>query len=435
MTLQAMKKTNKLLSIWPLLGLLLAISLSGCARTQTLLNPDLPVGTIWQVPVDERGEADWVAASAMAREQFSGYVMASDATGEITIQDVLAGEGNQQDELQVSVRNMVEDDRIVTLVGATSNQASTRAAALVNFFELPMIIPSANGDDLMPSGNLWAFRLSAPGEAYAKHLFGTLLTKINLSQTTDADADSETAKVALRIAVLYEGNTFGESAAVATARAALGQEMEIRVYGNFDPETPDPERLTDLMNQIMEQDVQLVYLVTSSPAVGRTLVQLFNNRFQPASMPLLVGQAGGFATSEFLESEAASSIYVMRQQILADRCPPEIDSLYEAQTFAAIYLLEQAIQQAQEGQPEEKLLSMVQDPRAELAAFRELIRDKLKEINLNTPCLGTVAFDNSGQNKELKFELITAQAGQVSIVAMDEFLSAVRQRAGLGTSD
>jgi len=421
--------TKILRRLWFLPGLLLVLPLVGCSRSGGILSKDYPVGTVWQVPVNERGEADWFSASSIASEQHTGYTLASDSLEAIDLQDSVAGEGNLRDEVQVAIRNMVEEEEVVAVVGATTNQGSMRVASLVNFFSVPMLVPSANGDGLIASSNLWTFRLSAPGEAYADYLFGSVLTKAN----TEVEI-SEEVTVPLRIAILYEQNTFGESAAVATARAAMAQEMEIMVYGNFHPDTPDPGRMINLMNQVMENDVQLAYLITSRPAVAGTLVQIFHNRFQPETMPVLVGQAGGFASQEFLGSSSTDGIYIMRQQVLPDRCPEEIDSLYEAQTYAAVYLLEQSIQQAKENQPVQKISIFSRDQRAELAAFREGIRDILKASNLNIPCLGQVAFDNSGQNKLLHLELVTAQAGQVTSIPLDEFVSAVKQRSTLDTS-
>jgi hypothetical protein len=78
-------------------------------------------------------------------------------------------ESAQSDEVQVAVRELVEDEKVLALVGATSNEATMRAASLVNFFNLPMIVPTAGGDNLLPSNNLWAFRLSAPGSDYASY--------------------------------------------------------------------------------------------------------------------------------------------------------------------------------------------------------------------------------------------------------------------------
>ncbi len=65
------------------------------------------------------------------------------------------------------------------------------------------------------------------------------------------------------------------------------------------------------------------------------------------------------------------------------------------------------------------------DPAGELAKFRETLRDRLKETNLNVPCLGKVAFDNTGQNKLLQFELLAIKNGSASIVTTADFLQAV----------
>ena len=150
-------------------------------------------------------------------------------------------------------------------------------------------------------------------------------------------------------------------------------------------------------------------------------------------MPILVGQAGGFASTEFLESDSNADIYVIRQQLQTGSCPAEIHSHYEAQTYAAVQLLEQAVLQVKENQPEIKFSVFSRDKIAELAAYRENVRDVLKQIDLNIPCLGQVAFDNTGQNKYLQFELVIAQDDHLVILSTDDFLSIVNQKSALGT--
>ncbi len=403
--------------------LLLGLVFAGC---EPELTSDTTVGSLWQVSLDKNGDADWLSASSVAQEQYQGYTLANDHLSEVIFKNTVAGEGIHPDDIQMAIRSMVEQDQVVAVIGATTNQATMRVASLVNFFNVPMIVPSANGDNLLPSNNLWAFRLSAPGSAYANYIFGSALTKINMGSNDDA-------KSVLKIAILYEQNTFGESAAVATARAAMLQEMEIGVYASFSPENPDPDRMGNLVNQVIENKVHLVYIISSEPAVAKTLVQIFHSRIQNDSMPVLVGQSGGFASTEFIESDSSADVYVIRQQLQAESCPAEIHSHYEAQTYAAVYLLEQAVQQGIENQPESKFSIFPQDKSAELASFRENVRDILKQIDLNIPCLGQVAFDNTGQNKYLQFELVIAQDDQLIIVSTDDFLSTVKRRSALNT--
>ncbi len=394
---------------------ILMLSISGCGKTAST-NPSIGV------------LSDAAADAGIALEQKNGYDAGLGAADvQFAREDI--DEGAPQSDIQRTFRAMVQDQKtpMVALMGGTSNSATSHAAALANFFNVPMLVPTANGDNLFPSNNLWAFRLSAPGAAYANYLFGSVLTKQDVDKImTPSDTALDTE---LRVAILYEQNTFGESAAVATAEAVMAQSIKIRVYGNFAPEHTDPSTLTALAEKVKEADVQLVYLICSDPALAKNLVQTFRTAFDKYSMPILVGQAAGFAARDFLDSKEAQGVYVLRQQIDRTDCPADIQSSYDAQTYAAVYLLDQAVQQANDklaGTKKRFTLGLRSDSTIQLQ--REAIRDVLIQVDLNVPCLGMVAFDNTGQNKLLKLEMIHITNGTTEATSPADFLEALKNR-------
>jgi ABC-type branched-subunit amino acid transport system substrate-binding protein len=368
------------------------------------------IGVVSAAPVSGNGQPVGIAL-----EQKNGYNAGLKAVnGRFAFKYL--DESQSQGDIQRSVRDMVQSTEmpLVAMLGGTSNDATSHAAALANFFNVPMLAPSANGDNLFPSDNTWAFRLGAPGEAYAGYLFGNVLTSQSVGAISVVP-ENAFFKPELRIAIVYERNTFGESAAVAAAEAVMAQSLKIKVYVNFDPRETDPAALQKLVDKVKTANTQLVYLISSDPTLAGKLVQVFGASFDKESMPILVGQAGGFSARDFLNSKEAEGIYVLRQQIERSRCPANIQSSYDSQTYAAIYLLNQAVQQANiSGLTVQKQ--------------REAIREKLKEINLNVPCLGMVAFDNAGQNKLIKLELVRIQNGKVQPVSTADFLASLKQR-------
>jgi len=404
--------------------------LSGCASSVNIFDQPIPIGSIWEAVADDRGDINWSSAPPIAQEQNAGYALGRKTLNDDFLQDVVATEGNRQDDVQVAIRGMVEnkDHPIAAVLGATTNEATMRAAALVNFFNVPMIIPTANGDNLLPSNNLWAFRLSAPGSAYASYLFGTVLTKAEFGSDPETTADSPR----LKVAILYEENTFGESAAVATVRAAMQLGVGVDVYASFPPENPDPARLNRLLNAVRDGDIQLVYLISNDPDVAKTLAQLFQNGFPSQAMPVLVGQAGGFASRDFISSPEAEGIYILRQSLDPKDCQAEIQSLYEAQTYAALYLLDHAVQQVREIQPTPKWYEFNNVQTDDLATFREKVRDIIKQTEIEIPCVGKVAFDNIGQLKNPKFELVTVTDGELHIGPLDELINELQVETLLG---
>jgi ABC-type branched-subunit amino acid transport system substrate-binding protein len=352
--------------------------------------------------------------SALAGEQKNGYELARDSRGN-SLGLTTKVESALSDEVQVVVRGLVEDPNrpVVALVGATTNAGTTRMAALANFFNVPMVAPSAIGDNLLPSSNLWTFRLAAPGSAHSAYLFDEVIPRQVLAAMTTGDEFA----APLRLGILYEQNTFGESTAVATAKSAMAQEVEIGYYGYFDPDAPDRTRLIQAFSAMQEARVHLLYVVASNPDSAQSIVRSFRDFFVPADAPLLLGQSGGFASRQFLESAEAEGVFILRQQIVPDRCPDGVETLAEAQAYAAIHLLNFAIEQSQDQLGAQEKPTMLDR--------REAVRDSLKASNLNLPCLGLTSFDNSGENKNLRFEFLYAASGAPRVVPFERLREAL----------
>ena len=415
-----------------LLAVCLTVLLAACGKAAT---PPAAISVLSGLPIQNAAAVNAgvpsgspiAAVSGIALEQQNGYALGL-KSAKVNFNITNLNENAGQSEIQRSIRDLVEDAKspLLVILGATSNSATSHAAALVNFFNVPMLVPSASGDNLFPSNNLWAFRLSASGTAYANYLFGNVLTKPYLDGIyTGANG---AAVPPLKVAVLYEEDSFGENAAVATAIAAMGQSIEVTGYGNFKAGNPDPTNLQNLIARIRDNGAQLVYLVASDTPVARTLVQTFQAVYGITTpLPILVGQAGGFASLEFMASPEAEGVYVMRQKIERSNCPAEIKSMYDAQSYAAVSLLDQAVLLARSNLaaiPTQFSITGQNGP--SLAQQREAIRDALKSLNVNAPCLGPVAFDTAGQNKLVQLELVNVKNHQPVISATTDFQNIVK---------
>ena len=295
-----------------------------------------------------------------------------------------------------------------------------------------MVIPAAVGDNLLPANNLWAFRLSAPGSAYAGYLFGTLIKNTQTPVATPsapaaASGGPAASQPALKLAIIYEADTFGESAAVASAHAAMNQSINIVTYASFPADNPDLNKLNDLASAAKTGQAQVVYLISSDPSVAKMLVSAFRN--QSGFSPLLIGQAGGFANQVFLASPQAEGVYILRQELDHSACPVDITSSDQAQNFAAVNLLDQAIVAAEKNMPHDwwNPFPMQNLDATQLSLLREKVRDAIKVYNADLPCMGKVAFDNTGQNKLLRFELVTVQNKTVKVVPVAGFQQVLPQ--------
>ena len=421
-------KKNRLVFALGSLVIATLMGLSACSRAGSLSETGYPIGGVWNVPAED-GNADWEAASLLAQEQHAGFLLANE-TADFNVYTF--GEGNQQDDVQTAVRSMVEgqaegaDEPVAALLGATSNEATTRTVALANFFNVPMIVPGASGDNLLSDTNLWAFQLSASNSSYAEYLLNSVLNKRVVYQGYEEGFEPE-----LRIAILYEQNTYGETAAVSTATAAMEESYSIVLYDKFPAETPSPARLRALVNLALDKDAQMVVMISSNPDVAQALTETFAELSAPQLRPLLVGLASGFTSGQFMASELLDTTYVLRQQMDAASCPAEIESLYAAQNYAAVNLLSAAVTEVDTtaSLEEKKLAINTEDEK--LVLYREALRDAIKETDIELPCLGRTAFDNAGQNKFLEFEIVTAD----QILTAQDFVALVRSKIDLSSAE
>lgn len=387
---------------------------AGCNST---IGKKYSVGALTGIPADDAAQAE---TSSLTAEQQAGYDLG--LKNEVKrFHLTQAGEGNLSDDVQSAVRKMVEENEVVALIGATTNDGTRRTASLANFFNVPMIIPGADGDGVMPSNNMWVFRLNAPSSSYAAYVFGNVLSKIKTSGTSDDEA-----AMMIRLAIVYEENTFGEGAAVATAHAAMDQNIDIVYYGSYTPGAADTAEIRDLAQSVGSSEADLVYIISSDPASAKTLVSALQTAFGSGVKPAMLGQGNGFTSLEFLQAEDIADVYTIRQALDTSNCPAGIDSINKAQAYASAFIIEKAIEGSDGILTGKKLFSRGD----QMMARREKVRDVLKEMNIDVPCIGKVSFDNSGQNKEFQFEIFQVENGKLNLVNEEGFRTIIGEIAG-----
>ena len=123
---------------------------------------------------------------------------------------------------------------------------------------------------------------------------------------------------------------------------------------------------------------------------------------------------------------------MIRQVLDSTNCPVEVNSIYKAQSYAAVFILDEAIRQAKESSTKSRFLSRLSNPETDqLAAQREKVRDVLKETIFTVPCIGTVSFDNIGQNQQAHLELLLVEDGKANIASVEAFRNKIDQMSKL----
>jgi len=416
-------KNFQLTTLRSLIVLLIPFILVACGSNSTI---STKVAILSQYTLDEPASN----SSQIALEQLIGYEEGLKLSA-TKFDPIYLDERIPQSDNQRAIRDLVEDTKapLISILGASTNNGTSYAAALVNFFNVPMVIPSANGDVLFSSDNLWAFRLSADGNAYANFFFGSIINKNSMTAILTDPNGAFFIPPDFKVAILYEQNTFGETAAVATANAAIAQSFKIGLYKNFDTKTSDPASLIDIAKLIKDSKAQLVYIVVSDPALAKNIIQSIKNVYPVKFLPVMVGQAGGFTSQEFLSSVEANGVYVLQQSVKPTMCPDSIRSNIDALSYGSVYILDQAHKLANNSLREnqnwwERFIKKEPTVKEQ----REAIRDALKQTNMDVPCLGNVVFDNTGQNKSLNLELIQIVNRNPVLIESTEFLDALESR-------
>lgn len=402
-----LKTRKNILPKMPVVLIMMALVLTGCS---TDTQPSRKV-----ILLSAGGEASGSGATSqnIAGEQMNGYQRFINENDSFTI--LYKDESMADKDLQRSIRDEVQNSEqpLMALVGGTSNAASGQGAALVNFFNVPLIIPSAYGDNLFPVGNLWAFRLSPPSSVYANTLFGSYVTKSEIETLREKLTDPLNPAPVFNIAIIYEQNTFGEAAAVATAQAANAQEIRIGSYQHFSANSTDVSSLRKIVDGALLAQPQLVYLIASDPSVATVLVKTFATAVEEGTMPALIGQGGAFSSSAFTSSDVAEDVYILRQVIDRASCPNDVNSEFEAQSYAAMSLLSYAFQVAEESHVTRSgVLAFLDRDTRTIGEKRETLRDAIKTTDIALPCMGKIGFDNNGQNTLVKIELVKKVNGQ-----------------------
>lgn len=345
----------------------------------------------------------------IAREQRDGYELALqqvNASGGVAGCDlqlryaVEAADGDSR-QTYLAVRALVEEERVIAFLGASSNPGSMYAASLANYFSLPMLAPSASGDHILPQENLWAFRLNAGEAAYAGLAFSMLAEQLGPGA---------------RAAVIYEDSTFGNDAALAAVNAIQQSELQVAGYHAFDAaRSTYPALVEDLFGA----QAQVVYLAFSSPQQAAAVLAGLQKEGLPPGL-LLVARAGGFASQDGLlaaqedQAEAGEPAALPQNLLLVTRwteenatgdddpfpqayaryaeetygsaAPP---SQYTAEAYKSLLIAASALESALKNEA-----GFQQDTQQ----LREAMRQELFNYKENSPLWGAIDFSSSGQN-------------------------------------
>lgn len=396
--------------------LLLSIMLSACNKSNRKVPcPPIRVG-ILLASDDSKAGADQKMGYEFALREIN---KAGGVQG-CPIQLVYENEGLSDDPeiAQVALLSLA-DEGVVTIIGATTNEATTKAAAIAKSLQIPLIIPSVASNDFIQKENQWVFRLSASNGMEADTAFTLVKSKLS----TEA-----------KVAILFEKTTFGESAAIAAAESAMERNLQVVMYQRFDPSASDFNQYFD---QAAELEVNTIYMITSQPETAQVLI---NSANKSDGSFHVIGAGNGFTSAEFLYDEKGKANSSLKTTLIVTPWAGDLPwkgiadyiknfqqfsngkivaSAANVEAYTALQVAANAINEALLDDVNGWLekLNTVEN----LPGFREALSQALRNYNNSDETLmGPVNFDSTGQNSQQSV-LIQLISGQITTVFPSTF--------------
>lgn len=399
--------------------LILALALGACkpAATNTKPCPPLTVGVV-------------AAGSDVSggQEQREGYDLALNEINQaggvlgcpISLVYQPEGDSANPDDAQVAMLNL-SDQRVLAVLGSTSNDATKRVAAISSYFKIPVLVATDTGDDILTLGSSWVFRIPPANKTAAGMAFdmvkATLGSQVNL-------------------AILYEHTEYGESAATAAGQAALNRGLRLVNYLGYFPAAVD---YAAILAQIKTTTPDVIYLINSDPKQALDMITTFQNQFLGVSM--MIGNGSGFTSRDFLydkDGKLASSLenifvtsawsadlpyhgsgkfgydLVAYRQTKGDSSavPPVVRNV---EAYTALHVAVDAISGLLKNSNDAWLDKLAVPEN--LPAFREALAAGLRAVKGSTyqTLFGPLEFDTEGQNK-LDSVVLQIQGGKLVTV-------------------
>ncbi len=344
------------------------------------------------------------------------------------------GETLNPDSAQIAMLELV-DKNVAAIVGATSPNATKRAAALANYFKIPFMIAGDAGDDVILTGTQWLFRIPPKNKAYASSAFDMV------KNVTSGQAN---------VSILFEQTEYGESAAVAAGSAVLNHGLHLASYQRYDPVQVD---YAALFSNLQNAATDVVYVISTNPAQAGEMVQALRKPqsvakdFSLASLGLtmVIGNGSGFTSSAFLYDSAGKLSPDLENLIIT--VPWQADLPWKAnenfsanlkayqmssklaavqpvsrvvEAYTALRVLVKAMNELPASTPDWAAKLATQDG---MSAYRDSLAKTLRAPqggSWETP-MGQISFDAEGQNSIQETPLVQVIDGALTTVYPDKY--------------
>src|SRR5215469_15044631 len=343
-----MRRTMRLFRLAAIVALWIAISVTGVCQDTNRIGIILPLTG---------------SQAAFGEALKNGYLIVLD---EINAKGGVLGkkleldfydDQSKPDQAVQGVAKLVDQDHVSILIGSFSSESTKAIIPAVIERQVPLIIPSANADNVMDSKSPWVFRTCAGAADYANTTIAFL----------KANGDPKT------MAIVYENTNFGQAGMKAMTAAASAAGIKLVAVESYEAKSPD---------------IDLNPRYYTSAGTGFATVEFPTPKGAGKNAEYTFSVSQWLPTVPWTGSKEFDAEYFKRYN-----SHPTHHGMF---AYAALYVAAHAINDAK-------------------SMDSARIRDAIKNLNLSMTPFGPIKFDANGQNRH-PVVVTQVQGGQYRIV-------------------
>ena len=388
-------KIDKLVTL-----LLLTLAFSGLFKAAPAQN-EVYLETVWDAPAtgnEEIRDIDFSRASQTVALQRQGFLNGLNAVkSSARIREIALSEQAGITEMSARLAWLDNYYDIVMCVGASSDQGTLYTGMTTGFFNIPMLIPFADGD--LPEGDAtsFIFRMTPDSDTY-NDFFGNNIYPANLTRRINAMIfeNQPIPDYTISAGVFFLDNPNGNEVAVKITQTMMENGIDIDIYQPF-----HHGELRNIFLELAAADQQTMLSLDTVLIIGEDQASVPGFKdivsfWDQAQIPPAIVLLGVIPETEELADR--ENLYQVRQNLDLGQCPAEITAQAEAQGYAAGFITKHVLDQAFRGVKPERtgILTILDSPEKKherhqdyLMEFRELIWSNLNAMDsVDIPCYG-----------------------------------------------
>ena len=359
-------------------------------------------------------------ASLRVQKARAGFIKGVEETGDgLQLVEIQISEGSDVGKFTTLIAETYNNTDILMTVGGTTDEATMYASTYMNFFNIPILIPFADGN--LTSANVetdYSIRMTPVSQNYVDFIDKIYSKNIFDYINTYLFENKAVPKISADVAVFFADNFNGHESTVKITQKIMDNGFNVEAYVPFEKDMLLP-RVQSAWSKSPEamSSLKSVLIVGEDLDELPSLVDVWHLWADRGLYPIFV--LIGYAPNQMeAELASASNVFVIQQALDMYNCPSEIVNRSEAMGYAAGTILTNALKKASNNMMSNNRsflsgvskLFMNEDQRKSahqdyLKTYRLNVRTALLDMDEDIPCYGYVNF-NSDVGNRIELELV-----------------------------